>query len=194
MTFMSLVLLLFLVLLSTKELWNHFKYHCNWAVWIPPHLTLSPRGVSGRASIACVPIASAKVRRIIALRKKTIWKSMKNYSFILFFGVWRLQNFRNRHEKRPIYPQNKVGRIPHTVSTRVWPSSKLHTSYNIYIARPYAYAHIDMNSSTSYLTLFSYTYSKREDAEQGKSCKKTIRTPTFSLCILHGTMPYGTPI
>ena len=32
LAFMSLVLLLFLVLLSTKELWNHFKYHCNWAV------------------------------------------------------------------------------------------------------------------------------------------------------------------
>ena len=44
-------------------------------------------GVSGRASIACVPIASAKVRRIIALRKKTIWKSMKNCSLTLNFGV-----------------------------------------------------------------------------------------------------------
>ena len=106
---------------------------------------------------------------MIALRKKTIWKSMKNYSFILFFGVWRLQNFRNRHEKHPIWPQNKVGRIPHTVSTRVWPSSELHTSYNIYIARPYAYAHIDMNSSTSYPhTVFLHIYSKREDAEQRK--------------------------
>ena len=188
---MSLVSLLFLVLLSTKELWNHFKYRCNWAVWLPPYQTLSPRGVSGRASIACVPIASAKVRRIIALRKKTIWKSMKNYSFILFFGVWRLQNFRNRHEKRPIYPQNKVGRIPHTVSTRVWPSSKLHTSYNIY----YAYPHIHMNSSTSYPHIALLTHKERgRTPNKGKSCKKAIRTSTFSLCILRGTMPYGTPI
>ena len=115
---------------------------------------------------------------------------MKNYSFILFFGVWRLQNFRNRHEKRPIYPQNKVGRIPHTVSTRVWPSSKLHTSYNIYIARPYAYAHIDMNSSTSYPhTVFLHIYSKREDAEQRKIMQENY--PDIDIFLVHSAQNHA---
>ena len=54
----------------------------------PPRLW----GVSVSASVACVPIASAKVRRNTAIRKKNIWKSLKIRLFTGDFGACRLQN------------------------------------------------------------------------------------------------------
>ena len=51
-----------------------------------------------------------------------------------------------------------------------------------------------MNSSTSYPHIALLTHKERGSTQdKGKSCKKTIRTPTFSFCILRRTMPYGTP-
>ena len=40
-----------------------------------------------------------------------------------------------------------------------------------------------MNSSTSYLTLFSYTYSKREDAEQRKIMQENY--PDIDIFLVH---------
>ena len=69
-------LVLFLVLLSTKELWNHFNEQSQRASRLPPHRRLGGvKGVSVSASVACVPIASAKVRRFTAPRKKIHEKS-----------------------------------------------------------------------------------------------------------------------
>ena len=89
-------LVLFLVLLSTKELWNHFNEQSQ--TGLPDFRRISSlwevRGVSVSASVACVPIASAKVRRFTAPRKETYEKSgcfCKNRSL---FRIPTLQTMR----------------------------------------------------------------------------------------------------
>ena len=88
-------LVLFLVLISTKELWNHFNEQSQRASRLPPHRRLGGvKGVSVSASVACVPIASAKVRRFTAPRKETHEKSgyfCKNRSL---FRIPTLQTIR----------------------------------------------------------------------------------------------------
>ena len=89
-------LVLFLVLLSTKELWNHFNEQSQ--TGLPGFRRISSlweaRGVSVSASVACVLIASAKVRRFTAPRKKIHEKSgcfCKNRSL---FSIPTLQTIR----------------------------------------------------------------------------------------------------